>query len=1646
MRRDEYMKKVTSKSMKKRNANRIAAWILTAALTFSMCPVNVVSAENAGINEASMEESNVEDVEESVDVDAEENVEGNNDEDGVSENVENLDESAKEEKIDTVENEDSLSDETVESDKISKESSDNNQNDGVNKKSSDKESDVAVCDTAENVTKTCPAIGDNGNVTFHYYPESGEVVESAYVKGSWKSDWSEYFHMSEDSDGVWSVTANLSLDNSYEYGIVVNDSWVGDTTNPNKDGNSKILRNPVYNNDGSVKIFYYPVGNEKDVNLLYKTDDASEYTSIDMNYDECHSALLSATITEDGNYTYLFEIDGQEVSDKDCKDPVFAITSVPKDDASVKSPVVDNKEVKFNYYAPMAKKVALAGEMNSWSSEADVMTLDATTGFWSITKTLSAGKYEYKFVVDGNWVTDSRNESSSNGNSVVYLSGLSDATYEIEAGNTLELPNTLKLYDAFGKSSDVEPKYAVEDKYKDMLEIKDGKVEIPSDFAAKKFEIVAEYEEYTSTVTVNVQTNLYNYTIYYYDAANQTKDSASLWVWSDNVNGTQYYFDEEVALDDGNTWLKSTVSVVYEKLYIIPRAYDSWDWQDVDKIFENVDKTKDLSLYMVKGDTKVYTEIPDVNAQKDSRYVIVEYDRPEKDYEGWNIYSWNTGYGSEVVAEFEKIGDKMVAKLPVVDTKESVSFCMRRSTADNSWEEKDGGDHMVAIPLDQTIVKAKFVQGEGIVGNIPYNIGYETNVANQEISFYYRDDKLFRDYELDTLDGKVKLIWDGKKYEMSYDAENERYEYTGKLTDGEHYYAYEVNGELVIDKFNDKVKEVDGITYSLYEYVVFEANVNAKVTPQTIDYNDNAVLSISMSDIEGNEISDIAVKEAYADLSELGLSSEYEISSELMEATIAVKDTIAKGTKNIPISVKDQYGNIYNTSVKINVKERCAGKDFDWDEAVIYFAVTDRFFDGNSSNNDAYGTGTYAPNEGSMYHGGDFAGMKSKLDYLQSLGVNTVWITPVVENIEDVLGCDNYEGQHNSGYHGYWASDFTSLNKHLGTEQEFKALIDEMHRRGMKLMVDVVLNHAGYGTEDTFNNTFLKDKKMLRDSSTTVAGDDQKDALSSLPDFVTEDSEVRDLLIEWQTSWVSKYDIDYFRVDTVKHVDDTTWKAFKNALTYINPDFKMIGEYAGAGYATSAGQLGTGQMDSLLDFDFNDKALAFVNGDISSVESFMESRNTGIDNTATVGSFLGSHDEDGLMYRMINESGKFSKEKAYDLMKVAASLQITAKGQPVIYYGEELGQTGANNWPYQDNRYDLDWSVANKDNDMLSHYKKLLSIRNSYTDVFAKGNRETVAIDDTNDTLVVSRTFNKQTLYIGFNVNQKDGKEVVLDLGVRKNAKFKDLYSGKTYKADKDGKITIMIPAAADGGTVILTQSSNGKADKPQNDKVEKPHVDSSNDNRPEQENKPENNGKNPVISRPGFVGKVELPKYIKIDGTTVRGWMNVIREATKEVIADLVPLSSDVNNARETVVDIVLYENTQKLIPKEVVSEMVANNVTYRFHILKGKTEIVVYEFSNKVLSEVKGALDLNVSMDTTKDFGQGFGSVVINPAIDKSFMSKVTTLVPLGAKKAGRYVFVFQKNMKSNKLEPVSQCKIDKNGNIALIGVDYADLVILY
>ena len=1080
---------------------------------------------------------------------------------------------------------------------------------------------------------------------------------------------------------------------------------------------------------------------------------------------------------------------------------------------------------------------------------------------YSITlKAVPAGKYQYKILEDA--ATEGWNKywAQNDGNLSLNLNAPADVTLsldktdetketkvdiayikdlvvevpaQIQKGVTMELPVTGTYY---GDDGNVQNGVSVTYTAKtEGITLNGNEISVPISYEGTEVTIAATYNGIEKEITIPVVEVVYHYTIYYYDfdETHMSENASDLWIWQKSGAGATAgtLFTAKEKLSDGNEWLRADVTLPYTDVQIIPRSKDEWKWQGDTVLYNNSATAENVTLYIVSNSNQAYTTLPELVKPK-SRSIMIEYDRPAKDYEGWNIFTWNSGFGSDVSVAFADINGKMVAKIPVKDSQADLmlSFCMRQSTADNEWANKDGGDHYVTIPAGQSLVKAVFTQGEGITEVLPYNAGYEMDGANDTIHFYYRNDTLAAENNLASLDGKVSVVVNGQTCAMTYDAANDRfgYDFTGVST-GDYYYYYVVDGTEELDAFNSEKADYSGKECSVCHFKKANVSVTASLSQYAMDYNDNNVLSVKLTakDGEGLETSEIAA--ITADLSELGLNREFAIDPTLMEGTISCLNTVAAGEKTIPVTVKDIYGNVYTTATNVTVTERkkSAG-DFDWDEAVIYFAVTDRFFDGDASNNDAYGVGDYNTGEkgGSSYHGGDFAGLNQKLDYLKDLGVNTIWITPIVENITEDQH-DNKTDTATYGYHGYWASDFTKLNKHLGTEQQFKALLDAAHSKGMKIMVDVVLNHAGYGTEKYFNS-ILTDAdgnsiSMIRDSNNTISGDDKYDSLSDLPDFVTENKAVTDQLVTWQTEWMSKYSIDYYRVDTVKHVETTTWEAFKNSLTKVNPDFKMIGEYSGAGYANNAGELGTGSMDALLDFDFNDFAQKFVTGDISGVESSLQKRNGAINNTATMGSFLSSHDEDSLQYKLVNES-KLSEEEAYNQMKVAATLQITAKGQPVLYYGEEIGQGGANNWPYQTNRRDFDWTELEKQkadsNSIYNHYKTMLAIRNAYTDVFARGNRSTVAVSDADGYEVISRSYGNSTLYVGMNVKEAE-KEVVIPVAESVGTVLTNLYDGKTYTVSADQNVSVTIPAAKDGGTIVLTaeKKTEPAPDEKQDDK-----------------------------------------------------------------------------------------------------------------------------------------------------------------------------------------------------------------------------------
>ena len=481
--------------------------------------------------------------------------------------------------------------------------------------------------------------------------------------------------------------------------------------------------------------------------------------------------------------------------------------------------------------------------------------------------------------------------------------------------------------------------------------------------------------------------------------------------------------------------------------------------------------------------------------------------------------------------------------------------------------------------------------------------------------------------------------------------------------------------------------------------------------------------------------------------------------------------------------------------------------DFDFDEAIIYFLLTDRFNNGDTSNDDPNGE-MYDKTHFETYHGGDFQGLIDKLDYLKELGVNTIWISPIVDNINFNM---RYGKDAQYGYHGYWAKDFTQIDEHLGDLELFKKLIDEIHDRGMKLMVDVVINHTGYGMKQTDDENGIpnyptsEDKEVFKDmlrlepvNSHPTLGE-----LSGLPDFITEEENVRNQVIAWHKDWIEKArtdkgnTIDYFRVDTVKHVDLETLKEFKDQVIEIKEDFKMIGEYFDGSVNFNGEVLNQGGMDSILDFDFKNIVRDYLRGKFEENERKLIARNEKLTPDKTTGAFLSSHDEHGfLAMKLNNDQGLF---------KVASTLQMTAKGQPVIYYGEEIGISGKNagnmdNGEFSENRYDFDWTKT-ENNDMLDHYKKLLKIRNDNTEIFTKGDRKFIYGDKESGVSIFERTLNGEAILVFLNIGEDDKK---VRFNVNTEDSLFDIYGGNKLVKKEDSLVEILLPSKNLGGTAMV--------------------------------------------------------------------------------------------------------------------------------------------------------------------------------------------------------------------------------------------------
>ena len=390
----------------------------------------------------------------------------------------------------------------------------------------------------------------------------------------------------------------------------------------------------------------------------------------------------------------------------------------------------------------------------------------------------------------------------------------------------------------------------------------------------------------------------------------------------------------------------------------------------------------------------------------------------------------------------------------------------------------------------------------------------------------------------------------------------------------------------------------------------------------------------------------------------------------------------------------------------------------DWSEAVLYFAITDRFADGDLTNDagvDHSAKGTF--------HGGDLKGLREHLDEIAGLGATAVWITPVVKNID---GFVTGAGFPDWAYHGYWADDFTKLDPRFGSEAELKALVDECHRRGMKVLLDVVYNHAGY------ESRYLKDpttKDWLRSEERGTCGqDDLTICVAGLPDFKTELPEVAEFLLQAQLGWAKRSGVDGFRLDTVKHVSHEFWQEHRRrSREQLGRGFFLLGEVWGGDAQVLDPWFSTDELDAGFDFGFQGSALGFVQGRGRAVafDRYLKSREK-VRPGHLLAHFLSSHDVPGALYQLAGDKALF---------RLAAVLEFTSIGIPVIYYGEEVARPGGD-WP--ENRSDMPWGERHilpgerkaRDEALRADYKRLIAIRRAHPALYRGVHEKLVAEGD----------------------------------------------------------------------------------------------------------------------------------------------------------------------------------------------------------------------------------------------------------------------------------------------------------------------------
>ncbi|WP_082543115.1 pullulanase-type alpha-1,6-glucosidase [Microbacterium sp. Root53] len=400
----------------------------------------------------------------------------------------------------------------------------------------------------------------------------------------------------------------------------------------------------------------------------------------------------------------------------------------------------------------------------------------------------------------------------------------------------------------------------------------------------------------------------------------------------------------------------------------------------------------------------------------------------------------------------------------------------------------------------------------------------------------------------------------------------------------------------------------------------------------------------------------------------------------------------------------------------------------------FYFVMTDRFANGDTANDtggiegDRFAHG-FDPTDKGFYQGGDIAGLRSKLDYIEGLGTTAIWLTPSFAN-RPVQGTG---ANASAGYHGYWITDFTRIDPHLGTNEELATLIDEAHARGIKVYFDIITNHtadvidyaeAQYSYVDQATSPYTDADGNVFDPADYAGGDTfpAMDAATSFPytpvvtdaeaktpawlndptlyhnrgnstwsgesvtygdfdgldDLMTEHPTVVNGFVNVYQDWID-LGIDGFRIDTVKHVNFEFWERWTTeVLDYAHAqgksDFFMFGEVYDADPVKLSPYVRDTDMNSVLDFAFQSSAVGFAGGNSAKGLQGLfagDDRYTTPDSSAhALPTFLGNHDMGRVGHFLLNTGEALERDE------LAHELMFLTRGQPVVYYGDEQGFAG----------------------------------------------------------------------------------------------------------------------------------------------------------------------------------------------------------------------------------------------------------------------------------------------------------------------------------------------------------------------------------